>query len=144
MQQIIEKIFAAADQHGEDSGEPDHAVGDLQGMLRLAWDIMTVSQRLQLLRKPEFETLLDAGSRGEFDAGDLAAQLTKELSEMEAKAASAGYRFMEGEGGFFWETDEEASEDFHAREDAVADAYRTICGDMPATAVSRQHVRPSS
>lgn len=29
MNKILEKLFAAADNHGEDSGEPDHAVGDL-------------------------------------------------------------------------------------------------------------------
>jgi len=30
---------------------------------------------------------------------------------------------MEREGGFFWETEDEASEDFYAPEDAVVPAY---------------------
>lgn len=123
MEAIIEKLLVAADNHGEDSGEPDHTVGDLQGLLRRAWGIMSVSQRRQLLKTSEVAALTEAGGRGEFDRDDLVTKLNQKLVEMEAEVRAAGYEFMEHEGGFYWETSSEASEDFHAREDAVASAY---------------------
>jgi hypothetical protein len=41
MKSILEKLFGAADNHAEDTGEPDHEVGDLQDVLRTAWNLMT-------------------------------------------------------------------------------------------------------
>jgi len=41
IQQMVEKLIVAADNHGEDD-DPDHTVGDLQGLLRRAWEIMSV------------------------------------------------------------------------------------------------------
>lgn len=123
MKSIIEKLFAAADNHGTDTGESDHTVGDLQGLLRKAWDIMSVSQKLQLLNSTEVEDLVELGAQGDFKQDDLVANITKTLSEMEAVVSAAGYSFMENDSGFYWERDNEGSEDFHDREDAVADAH---------------------
>lgn len=75
MNAILEKLFSAADTHGEDSGEPDHTVGDLQDMMRLAWDIMSVGQKLQFLRNPYLRALLQDGTGDEFSAESLAAQV---------------------------------------------------------------------
>jgi hypothetical protein len=44
---IIEDIIKAAANHGRDS-EPDHEVGDLQDLLRVAWKIMEPTQRIRL------------------------------------------------------------------------------------------------
>lgn len=132
MEAIIEQLLVAADNHGEDSGEPDHAVGDLQGLLRRAWGIMSISQRLQLLKTSEVAALTEAGARGEFDWDDLVEKINQRLAEMEAKVLAAGYVFMEHEGGFYWETSEEASEDFRDREDAVASAYRDYVASAAA------------
>lgn len=43
----VDNIMAAASAHAE-SGEPDHEVGDLQSVLRAAWELMTLKQRQQL------------------------------------------------------------------------------------------------
>lgn len=135
MKQIIEKMLKAADNHGEDSGEPDHTVGDLQGLLRRAWDIMSISQRLQLLKSSEVEDLAECGARDEFEASDLVAEVNLKLETMEAEVRAAGYVFMEHEGGFYWEHDgkDEASEDFYAREDAVASAYTDYAAETSAS-----------
>ena len=45
----LETVFEMAKQHGEDS-DPDHEVGDLQELLRQAWEIMSPEQRLKLLQ----------------------------------------------------------------------------------------------
>lgn len=133
MQKIIELLLQAADNHGADSGEQDHAVGDLQDMLRLAWSIMGTSQKLLFLRKSGINDVIEAGSRGEFTADSLISEINQELVAMETAVAAAGYTMMEGEGGFFWETDEEASEDFYAREDAVVDAFAHLGSDFGLT-----------
>lgn len=122
LNQPLEKLIAAADNHGEDE-DPDHTVGDLQDLLRRSWEIMGVSQRLQLLRSDEAESVILHGARDEFDAEALVAEVQSDLAAMESSVNAAGYVFMEGEGGFFWETEEDVSEDFHERWDAIADAH---------------------
>lgn len=123
MTETLNKLFAAADNHGEGSGEPDHTIGVLRDLLRRSWEIMSVSQRLQLLESTEVEDLTEAGARCEFEPADLVAEITKDLAEMEAVVAGAGYTFIENDAGIYWELDDEASEDFYAREDAVTDAH---------------------
>lgn len=59
MSKILEILFKAADDHGEDTGEPDHSVGDLQGMLREAWSILTTNQKARLLLSESVQDLLD-------------------------------------------------------------------------------------
>lgn len=126
MTKILEKLFAAADNHGEDSGEPDHTVGDLQDLLRRSWEIMSVSQRLQLLRGTEVYNVVECGARGEFEWDDLVAEITNSLTEQEVAVTAASYLLYEGEDGFFWETQAEESLYFPHREDAVADAYQHL------------------
>lgn len=71
---ILEKLTAAADNHAEDTDE-DHAVGDLQDMLRAAWNLMTPSQRKLLLLSDEVGNVIEAGARDELTAEDLVAEL---------------------------------------------------------------------
>lgn len=47
-QPAIERLIEAARRHGEDS-DPDHEVGDLQGLLRQAWELLPAMQRSLLL-----------------------------------------------------------------------------------------------
>lgn len=122
MKAILDKLLTAADNHGEDD-DPDHTVGDLQDLLRRAWDILSVSQKRQLLNSAEVEDLAMLGARGEFEATDLVDELTTALSRMEAAVLAAGYLIHEQEGWFSWETEDDASEDFSAREDAVFAAF---------------------
>jgi hypothetical protein len=75
MSSILKKLFKAADNHAEDTGEADHAVGDLQDVLRAAWDLMTPEQRGQLLESDAVEALIEAGAQDEFRAEDLVAEL---------------------------------------------------------------------
>lgn len=84
---------------------------------------MFVGQKLQLLQSDEVEDLAMLGSRGEFESEDLVAEVQAAVAEMWTVATSAGCQFMERERGFFWETEDEVSEDFYALEDAVVSAY---------------------
>lgn len=124
----LESLFRSADNHAEDTCEPDHAIGDLQDMFRMAWGIMSTAQRLQFLRQEALTGLLEAGSRGEFSADSLATDLETELADKEVQVTAAGYTILAGEGGFFWVNDaqDEASEDFYERADAVASAYEDM------------------
>ena len=124
MDKIIEKLLVAADNHGADSGDNDHTVGDLQDLLRCSWDILSVSQKLRLLHSQETVNLVMDGARGEFEAGDLVAEINQQIVKMEEEVHTAGYVFREYENGFYWETNEESSEDFAARKDTVVDAYK--------------------
>lgn len=72
---ILDKLFAAADNHGEDTGDGDHAFGDLQDLLRAAWKIFTPAQQRLLLGTEEVANLVEAGARDEFTVEDLAAEL---------------------------------------------------------------------
>lgn len=126
MQAILEKLFAAADHHGEDSGEPDHTVGDLQDLLRCAWALMSPSQKMALLESSDVEDLTQAGARDAFEPEDLLAEIRQALAEQEAQVTAAGYAFRENEDGFYWETETEASTVFDARDDAVADAFEHL------------------
>lgn len=63
----LEKLFTAADRHGEDTGEPDHTVGDLQDLLRSAWEIMTPAQRMALMATDAARNTLDGNG---FDIDD--------------------------------------------------------------------------
>ena len=124
MQHIIEKLFAAADRHGEDTGEPDHTVGDLQGLFRLAWSTMTVSQRLEFLRSSEIADLLEMGACDECNADDLISDIESELSAMESRLVAYGYQVVEGEGAYHWTAPHRVSRNFPTREEAVVDAYQ--------------------
>lgn len=82
---ILEKLNAAADNHAEDTGE-DHAVGDLQDMLRAAWSVMSPVQRKLFLMSDEVANVVEAGAREEFDVAGLVAELERPLEQ------APGYR----------------------------------------------------
>jgi len=124
MDKMIEKLLVAADNHGADAGAYDHTVGDLQNLLRRAWSMMSVSQRRQFLQSQEVADLVTDGGLPEGEASNLTAEIKRQIAKMEEAVRAASYVFKEYEGGFFWETVEESSEDFRDRDDAVVDAYK--------------------
>ena len=56
----IETYIQAAKNHGE-LDDPDHEVGDLQDMLRIAFRLLLPGQVKAFGRAPEVEAVLDAG-----------------------------------------------------------------------------------
>lgn len=54
----VETMIAAAERHGAES-DPDHEVGDLQQILRAAWEIMTPEQRVALAADDMVQEVLD-------------------------------------------------------------------------------------
>ena len=120
MTQPLEKLLLAADNHGEDSGETDHTVGDMQDLQRRTWAIM------QLLWSSEVDDLMSTGARGEFEADDVVTDIQRQLIEMESAVTAAGYTFVETENGIYWECAAEASENFYDRADAVEAAYYNL------------------
>lgn len=62
----IETYIKAAQQHGEDD-EPDHEVGDLQDILRVAWEIMTPDQRERFAKDDAALAVLYAGGMSDQD-----------------------------------------------------------------------------
>lgn len=126
MSKILEKLFKGADNHGEDAGESDHTVGDLQDLLRAAWGILSASQKEELLKDDAVEAIVDLGARGEFDEKSLIAELHASVAEMQAKISAAGYKIKEVEDGFFWESATGASCPFPIRVDAVDDAFKDL------------------
>lgn len=49
----LERVFAAADCHGEASLDKDHAVGDLQNFIRACWARLTPEARREVLAEHE-------------------------------------------------------------------------------------------
>lgn len=65
-QRDIEDFIKAAEKHGEDS-HPDHEVGDLQDLLRAAWEIMSPEQRYKLTVCPEAWNVLEGAYGSELE-----------------------------------------------------------------------------
>lgn len=61
----IETYIEAARQHGEDD-DPGHEVGDLQDMLRAAWELMAPEQKQALIRSPACQLCLQLGSYDDY------------------------------------------------------------------------------
>ena len=55
----LESLLQMAHQHGLDSCEPDHEVGDLQDILREAWSIMTDEQKDKLIQSHACQNLIE-------------------------------------------------------------------------------------
>ena len=60
----LEELFQAADAHAAEAGDLDHAVGDLQSILRAAWRVLTPAQRRALFAEPELKELSDLPEYG--------------------------------------------------------------------------------
>jgi len=54
----VEVLIACAKEHGELS-EPDHEVGDLQDILRVAWALMSDEQRVEALKHEDVRAVLE-------------------------------------------------------------------------------------
>lgn len=126
-QAILEKLLTAADNHGEDSGEPDHTVGDLQDMLRLAWEALPPSKQIALLSTDGACNVVELGARGEFEADDLVAELKAIIQQKEDALAEKGI-FIESTAyeqpsHFYARVNGLRSRNYLHREDAVAAVY---------------------
>ena len=55
----LDEQFEAADAHAVEAGGADHAVGDLQAILRAAWRLLTPARRRALFAEPELEELAE-------------------------------------------------------------------------------------
>jgi len=126
MKQLLEKLLTAADNHGEDSGEPDHTVGDLQDLLRATWGLMSAGQKALLMEDSTVADLVDVGARDEFTAEDLQKEARQSIADMEAAARAAGYVFMENELGFYWEIGEFEGTPRVLRDDAIESAFQDM------------------
>jgi len=132
MDSILERLFKAADNHGEDSGEADHSVGDLQQLLTRACSFLSVSQVLAFLASDEVEALVEAGARGEYDVQTLMDEIQRGLFDKQQALKKAGYRWDQHEWiGWFWKKDDKLSQSFKTWQDAVEDAFRHM---QPTTA----------
>lgn len=127
-------LFAAADNHGADTGEPDHTVGDLQDVFRKAWALMLPSQRVELLQSNAVDSLLECGARGKFKPSTLVNRVRASLAQMEAAITAAGYTITEVEDGYYWETEAEISVNFLERIDTVFEAYQSLQKNAAAAA----------
>ena len=60
----LDELFRAADAHAADVGDADHAIGDLQLIIRAAWPVLTPSQRRDLFDRPELAELSELPEYG--------------------------------------------------------------------------------
>lgn len=60
----LDELFEAADAHAAAAGDADHAVGDLQAILRAAWRILSPAQRRDLFAEPELQELSELPEYG--------------------------------------------------------------------------------
>ena len=61
----IEFYLNAAKKHGQDS-EPEHEVGDLQGLLRAIWKLTSQEQRRAFAKSPDVQIIL-AGAVADYE-----------------------------------------------------------------------------
>lgn len=54
----VEDLLSLATRHGDESGN-DYEIGDLQELLRAAWEVMTPAQRSQMLRSPQVSNVAE-------------------------------------------------------------------------------------
>lgn len=125
MHNALEALIDAADQHAEDSGEPDMAIGDLQDLLREAFRMMSPAQRMQLLRSQTSDDVMTAGRGDPFSKRALRG-MEQEVDRVRKSLEVCGYRFEESpETDVFWwafEARNEVSEDFSDLASAVESA----------------------
>lgn len=122
---VLEKLIIAADQHGVDSLIP-HTVGDLQHLLRAAWKQMNMGQKHAFLLSESVQDVVESGAREEFSTKTLT-QALKQVTDRQLKEVTdAGFRIMQNERGFFWETDDEMGEVWVGFADAVEDAHQVL------------------
>ena len=89
----LERLIEAARRHGEDS-EPDHEVGDLQDILRAAWEELTPDQRRWVIRSSEVSNVVEAAG------GDLPLlQTVGDLADVDDEELAEALQFVGAPGG---------------------------------------------
>lgn len=121
---ILTSLLTAADNHGEDSGEPDHTIGDLQDLVKLMWALLTPSQRLEVLESDEVSDLAMAGARDDWDESDLVSLHQQDMAALDSRMRDLGYTFLETELGVRWETADEVDVEKPTHDDALWAAYQ--------------------
>jgi hypothetical protein len=163
MHNALEALIDAADQHAEDSGEPDMAIGDLQDLLREAFRLMSPAQRMQLLRSQTSGDLQDllreafrlmspaqrmqllrsqtsddvmtAGTGDPFSKRALRG-MEQEVERVRKSLEVCGYRFEESpETGAFWWA-------FEARNE-VSEDFPDLASAVESAALDRAGAAPS-
>lgn len=98
----LERLIEAARRHGEDS-EPDHEVGDLQDILRAAWEQLTPDQRRRVIRSPEVSNVVEAAG------GDLPLlQTVGDLADVDDGELAEALQFVGAPGGLTAEQEVDA------------------------------------
>lgn len=126
MAQILETLFKSADSHAEDTGEQEHAIGDLQDLLRETWKTLMPSQKLNIIRSPVVAGVLEAGALTGASPNSLEREFNAEMIAKEIETSKAGYKFFEEENGHYWETDDETGETVPTIIDAIDCAHKHL------------------
>lgn len=95
-------------------------------VIRHLWGMLAISQRLAFLRRSMAEGLLDKST-----ASSLIAAVESDVQSM-ASVIEDKYEVMSKHGRHWWETENEASEDFVERCDAVHAAYQHATKSQPS------------
>lgn len=82
--ELVEVLIGHAETHGSDD-DPDHEVGDLQDMLRVAWGLMTPEQRRKMICHNDVSNVVEAAT------GDPLATSMEEVYEDEWEDACEFY-----------------------------------------------------
>jgi hypothetical protein len=127
MENILNRLFEAADNHAEDTGEADHAVGDLQSLLVRACGLLSAGQKLAFLGTDEVAQLVEGGARDEFDVDELKDEINRNLYDMQQSLKAEHYQWDNHPlTGWFWKKDRHLSPFFNCWHDAVEDAYKDM------------------
>lgn len=123
---MLETIFEFADSHGDDTGEPDHTVGDLQDILREAWRLLTPAQRQELISSPAVEALFEVQDEELEEALDA---VEDQFNGKVRQVTEAGYlvKYRGATAKYYWQQNELVSDDeFEAYHQVIEDAYAAL------------------
>lgn len=119
----LQKLVSAAETHWRDSGDAEKSLKCLNGLLRSAWDVMTVSQKLAVLHSKE---ALLAAAAGDVSLHAEVSTIKAEIDKLDLHVKGAGYIIHVSNHGYFWEKNDKVSNDFRDYPDAVISAYQDM------------------
>ncbi|GBG14483.1 multidrug transporter [Novimethylophilus kurashikiensis] len=124
----LTKLLDAAARHSEDSGNPGDTLSDVKAMLKSAWDLMAVSQKRRFIESEAVTDVMTAGGRGKLTVESQLNIINTTVDNLGEVISLEGYEIKEGDFGFYWETEEMASEDFPDKDDAILAAHAHLTG----------------